>query len=85
MADEPYTHILIGNFSTAENTTLDSTVQARMDHAYYLLDDILLRHEKRFQEMEAGTSLVLNNIFFETGKAILLPKSFMELDFLVWL
>ncbi|MEM1322005.1 MAG: OmpA family protein [Bacteroidota bacterium] len=80
VADEPYTHLLVGNFYTAQNITLDSITPPKMDHAYYLLDDILLRHEKRFQEIAVGTSLVLNNIFFETGEAILLSKSFLELD-----
>jgi outer membrane protein OmpA-like peptidoglycan-associated protein len=32
------------------------------------------------KNIEVGAALVLNNIFFETGKSILLPESYLELD-----
>src|SRR3989339_330711 len=32
------------------------------------------------RNIEVGSSLILNNIFFETGKSMLLPQSFVELD-----
>lgn len=32
------------------------------------------------QNLEEGSAIILKNIFFETGKATLLPKSFEELD-----
>lgn len=35
------------------------------------------------KNIEEGTALILNNIFFETGKSTLLPTSFTELDKIV--
>ncbi len=35
--------------------------------------------------MELGQKIVLHNILFETGKSILLPKSYNELNFLVYI
>ncbi|MGD9995167.1 MAG: OmpA family protein, partial [Salinivirgaceae bacterium] len=32
------------------------------------------------KNIEVGAALVLNNIFFETGKSVLLPESYLELD-----
>lgn len=32
------------------------------------------------KNIEVGAALILNNIFFETGKSVLLPESFTELD-----
>lgn len=35
------------------------------------------------KNVEEGTALILNNIFFETGKSTLLPESYTELDRIV--
>jgi len=43
-------------------------------HYQEIIQDITLK------PIEKGTKVVINNIFFETGKATLTPQSFLELD-----
>ena len=56
---------------------------------YYYVDDVALTEipptEKTKEEMPVryGKTTVLENIFFETGREVLLPRSYQELDKLV--
>jgi outer membrane protein OmpA-like peptidoglycan-associated protein/tetratricopeptide (TPR) repeat protein len=42
--------------------------------------DHILRRDFYLQEVEVGTKVVLDNIYFQTGKAVLMPESNDELD-----
>ncbi len=54
--------------------------------AYYYIDDvsvIRITNENDCSGLLAAKPIVLKNVFFETGKSVLLPKSFPELNTLV--
>lgn len=87
--DRVYSHILIGNFITDDETKASSS-NAKIKYSYYLIDDVTVRplngpEEKTLADLdlEIGNNIALNNILFETAKADLLPESFEELDQLV--
>jgi tetratricopeptide (TPR) repeat protein len=42
--------------------------------------DHIVRRDFYLQEVEVGTKVVLDNIYFQTGKAVLMPESYDELD-----
>lgn len=81
-----YEYVLIGNFiQDADTKTFKD--KATIDYGYYLLDDVSVQavsnsfnSEFNSENVEPGKAVVLENIFFETGKATLQPNSFVELD-----
>ncbi len=89
--DKPLRYLVIGNFFNNENTKIDFVKDHNLSpyvppYAYYLIDDVrvwqendqeIVFEEKRVQKNEP---IRINNIFFETDKAILLPDSFVELN-----
>lgn len=42
--------------------------------------DRIVRRDFFLQKVEVGTKVVLDNIYFQTGKSVLMPESFDELD-----
>ena len=89
--DKPLRYLVIGNFFDNKNTKIDEVKDHNLSpyvppYAYYLIDDVrvwqdtieeIVFENKLVQKNEA---IQLNNIFFETDKATLLPKSFEELN-----
>ncbi|MEM6318226.1 MAG: OmpA family protein [Bacteroidota bacterium] len=85
-------YLTIGNFDTDENTLVEMPNKNALTYAYYYVDDVLLRKEEPILEvpveaddltkisLEAGKVVTLKNIFFETDKYELLPRSFVELN-----
>lgn len=75
-------YLLLGNFAGAN---LDLTKSGSMEKIfYYYFDDIAVLPATRFFENTAtGSTIVVENILFETDKATLLPSSFSVLNQLV--
>ena len=85
-------YILIGNFFP-DSLTLQELPAADdpLRFAYYYIDDVLLKKVPPFLEvpldpndlslvqLEEGRIFQLNNVFFDTDKADLLPRSYVEL------
>lgn len=85
-------YLIIGNFYNDSSTKKQETVADVMPYAYYYFDDVLLRKEEPIIEvpvreddlskieLEQGKVLQLRDIYFDTDKFELLPRSFTELD-----
>lgn len=74
-------YILLGNFKGAN---LDVTKDP--GNLYYYYDDIsVIEDTSTIQKIEVGVPIVVENIFFENGKAELRPNSFPSLDKLILL
>lgn len=96
-ATEAANFLLIGNFLTDSLTTTSALYDNHLPFAYYYIDDVLVRKEPPLLpvpidaddlsliELEKGKTIPLKNIFFETDKAELLPRSFLELKKLLQL
>ena len=94
IADKPYKVLTIGNFfkgiltETSLNEekrptriTPEGQTTTRQRGAIYYLDDIKVALSKdQPLSLSVGQPLIIDNIFFETGKAELLPTSFASLD-----
>ena len=95
VAEEAYTHLIIGNFFPDTLTKIRKTNQTVFNYSYYYIDDVLLKklppylpqpieqNDLSYKELERGTVVVLENIYFEFDKWDLHPRSFMELNKLV--
>ncbi len=91
-ASEEFNYLTIGNFFTDEETLVESHKRDPLTYAYYYIDDVLLRKEEPILEvpikeddltkipLEEGQIVTLKNIFFETDKFELLPRSYVELN-----
>jgi len=91
-ASEEFNYLTIGNFFTDEETIVESHKRNPLTYAYYYIDDVLLRKEEPILEvpikeddltkilLEEGKIVTLKNIFFETDKYELLPRSYIELN-----
>ena len=89
--NEAFNYLTIGNFSTDEDTKMELPSITPLNYAYYYIDDVLLRKEEPILKvplakddltkisLETGKIVTLRNIFFETDKYELLPRSFVEL------
>ncbi len=72
-------YILLGNFKGAN---LDVTKKA--GNLYYYFDDIsVIEDTSTIEKFEVGVPIVLEYIFFENGRADLIPSSFPALNKLV--
>ena len=83
-ADANYDYALIGNFYDDDVTDIQETDKS-IKYSYYLIDDVVIRPLNSNMDLatvslEVGTQFQLDNIYFESGKATLLHKSFKELD-----
>lgn len=84
-------YIIIGNFSPDSLTLAQEACDENFKFAYYYLDDVFVKKEKPILpvpikeddltriDMKKGQVIRLKNIFFETDKAELLPRSYIEL------
>jgi len=91
-ATEEASYLIIGNFYPDKETKVLKSRSDALSYAYYYLDDVLLRKEQPILEVpikpddlsktpiEVGRVVTLKNIFFETDKYELLPRSFVELN-----
>ncbi len=91
-ATEEFNYLTIGNFFTDEATKMETHNRDPLTYAYYYIDDVLLRKEEPFLDvpikaddltkipLEEGKIVTLKNIFFETDKYELLPRSYIELN-----
>ena len=91
-AKEEFNYLTIGNFFNDENTKVATHSREPLNYAYYYIDDVLLKKEEPILEvpikeddltkipLEEGKIVTLKNIFFETDKFELLPRSFIELN-----
>jgi len=96
-ATEEFNYLTMGNFDTDANTKVESHTRAPLNYAYYYIDDVLLKKEDPIIEvpikaddltkidLEEGKIVTLKNIFFETDKFELLPRSYIELNKLLTL
>jgi OmpA-OmpF porin, OOP family len=85
--------LIIGNFNDDETTLIMSPPSvSNLNFGYYYLDDVSIRKTDPFLpvpvkdddltrlKLEIGKTFPLKDIYFETAKADLLPRSFVELD-----
>lgn len=91
-ATEEASYLIIGNFYSDKETKVLKPRSDALNYAYYYLDDVLLRKEQPILKVpikaddlsktpiEVGRVVTLKNIFFETDKYELLPRSFVELN-----
>lgn len=91
-ADAPANYLLVGNFSPDSLTQVRRPESASLNYAYYYIDDILVHKVEPILEvpvpeddlsripLEEGQIIRLKNIFFETDKYELLPRSYIELN-----
>lgn len=89
-AKEEANYLIIGNFSTDQDTEIQAAT-ASLNYGYYYIDDVLLKKQKPILKvplkkddlsnisLETGKIITLKNIFFETDKYELLPRSYIEL------
>ncbi len=89
--------LTIGNFFTDSLSTINRTFANQLNFAYYYIDDVVVRKTEPILPVpvkaddltniaiEEGITVTLKDIFFDTDKAELLPRSFVELRKLVLL
>ena len=88
--------LIIGNFNADETTMIMAAPSvSNLNYGYYYLDDVSLRKTEplltvpvkdddlRRIKLEVGKTIRLKDIFFDTDKADLLPRSNVELNKLV--
>jgi OOP family OmpA-OmpF porin len=85
-------YILIGNFQQDEQTQSIAYREDCYNYAYYYIDDVLVKKVPPFlpvpikaddltrQELKAGATITLKNIYFEFDRDELMPRSFVELN-----
>jgi outer membrane protein OmpA-like peptidoglycan-associated protein len=85
-------YLIIGNFFDDTNTKIASKEGDLLPYAYYYVDDVLLRKVEPIVkipvrpddlskiELAEGKVIQLRDIYFDTDKFELLPRSFTELD-----
>ncbi len=91
-ATDEFNYLTIGNFFTDEATKMETHSRDPLTYAYYYIDDVLLKKEDPILNvpikeddltkipLEEGKIVTLKNIFFETDKYELLPRSYIELN-----
>ena len=97
IAKEEASYLIIGNFYTDAATKVLKARSDGFNYAYYYIDDVVLKKKVPILEVpikaddlsktpiEVGRVVTLKNIFFETDKYELLPRSFVELNKLLTL
>ena len=90
-------YMIIGNFFPDSLTQVRETMPDNLNFAYYYIDDVLVKKVKPFIDvpikeddlsqlkLKQGIIVPLKNIFFDTDKAELLPRSYVELNKLLQL
>lgn len=90
-------YLLIGNFFSDAQTQTRENCCDPLNFGYYYIDDILLRKEEPYINVpikaddlsritiSTGSVIQLKDIYFDTDKAELLPRSFIELNKLLQL
>ncbi len=90
-------YLIIGNFFKDSDTTADEKTSCTLKYAYYYIDDISVKKADPIinvpvkaddlccLEVEKGDIIQLKEIFFDTDKAELLPRSYVELNKLLTL
>lgn len=85
-------YLIVGNFFPDEETSVQGLANAEYQYAYYYIDAVEVRKSEPILpvplaeddlskvRLEVGKVVALRNIFFETDKAELLPRSFVELN-----
>ncbi len=91
-ASEELDYIVIGNFFPDSLTVAQEFRKDNLQFGYYYMDDVLLKkvppilevpldpNDLSLLELEVGKVFQLKNIFFDTDKSELLPRSFIELN-----
>ena len=91
VADSAFNYITIGNFFEDQETKNDRS-KSKFEFAYYYIDDVQLikvppiiieeiaEDDLLRQPLEVGKTIQLKNIYFDTDKSDLLPRSFVELN-----
>lgn len=84
-------HLTIGNFFSDAATKIKEVHINNLPYAYYYIDDVLVvkrdpiipvpvkENDLRCIEIKKGETVQLRNIFFDTAKSDLLPRSYVEL------
>ncbi len=92
IADNEADYLLIGNFEPDSSTQIRVPFSNCLNYAYYYVDDVVLRKTEPYVEVptrkddlccitvEEGKIIQLRDIFFDTDKSELLPRSFVELN-----
>jgi OmpA-OmpF porin, OOP family len=88
--------MVIGNFFTdTQTTSVTPSVPSPLNFAYYYIDDVSVKKIEPIKNIpvkdddltrlpiEVGKVVTLKDIFFESNRAELLPRSYVELDKLV--
>ncbi len=96
MADSESEWLIVGNFNADEETTIMTPPSvSNLNFAYYYLDDVSLKKTEPIMpvpikdddltrvRLEIGKTVRLKDIYFDSDKADLLPRSNVELDKLV--
>lgn len=85
-------YLVLGNFYPDSVTQTKAYRRDNYNYAYYYVDDVLVKKlppirdvplredDLTLVELEEGKIVPLKNIYFETDKAELLPRSFVELN-----
>lgn len=92
VAETEANYLIIGNFSADSLTQVRRECADHFKYAYYYIDDVLVKKEEPVLpvplkeddlsrvELAEGKVITLRNIFFETDKSELLPRSYTELN-----
>lgn len=92
VADKEAEYLVIGNFFPDSLTAKKIPFSNCLNYAYYYIDDVVIKKTDPFVEVpikeddlccisvEEGKIIQLKNIFFDTDKAELLPRSYVELN-----
>lgn len=85
-------YLIIGNFYDDSQTQVQQECSDHLKFAYYYIDEVLVKKEEPVLpvpikeddlskvELAEGKIIQLRNIFFETDKSELLPRSYTELN-----
>ena len=97
IASSEASYLVIGNFYHDSLTTVQGQSANNLNYAYYYIDDVQLKKQKPILHVpikkddlsritiEEGKVVQLKDIFFDTNKAELLPRSNIELKKLLQL
>ncbi len=89
--------LTIGNFTSDSLTLVYTAASNSLNYAYYYIDDVLIKKEEPILQVpirdddlsrikiEEGKIIQLKNIFFDSDKSELLPRSYVELNKLLQL
>ncbi len=91
-AKEEADYLIIGNFTTDSLTTMQRNHYDALKYAYYYVDQVMVKKAPPILnvpvrsddlsniEIKKGKVIRLKNIFFDTDRAELLPRSYSELN-----